>query len=473
MMISTVSTSAILATVILLTEPVLGYFRMSCSLIQMGRVDPVLSYGTVSQHVHKISGASNININSTYARLQEAACTSCEIQKDKSAYWTPQLYYEHANGTFEEVPNGGMAVYYLGRGVDAYGNPNATPFPPGFKMFSGNNNARTYDSETMTWGNSTYPPTEVANRVTFACLNYANEPPQTYNMSSTNCPDGLRAQIEFQSCWDGVNLFEEDQSHVAYLSQIDNGACPPTHPVLFPHLFFEVLYSTASIATDGGQFVFANGDLTGFGFHGDFINGWDIPTLTAAIPCLINDADGVIAECPALAPSDDLNFATDCVETSPIFPCEPVHGLISKLPGCIIPVGYGQTVTTADNTCPNPTVAACNPNYDNEPPVPYPGNSKWTNIGCYTEATNARALTGDSYVSSTNMTGESCLAFCAGFTYAGVEYSEECYCGNTRACLQSDVPLGESENLAEGCRQTALQIGNVGEVAMFVLNLVQ
>ena len=73
----------------------------------------------------------------------------------------------------------------------------------------------------------------------------------------------------------------------------------------------------------------------------------------------------------------------------------------------------------------NPTVAACNPNYDNGPPVYYPGNSKWTNIGCYTEATNARALTGDSYVSSTNMTGESRLAFCAGFTYAGVEYYEK------------------------------------------------
>lgn len=79
-----------------------------------------------------------------------------------------------------------MAVYYLGRGVDAYGNPNATPFPPGFKMLSGNNNARIYDDTTMTWGNETYPPTQVANRVTFACLNYENEPPQTNNMSSTN-----------------------------------------------------------------------------------------------------------------------------------------------------------------------------------------------------------------------------------------------------------------------------------------------
>ena len=42
--------------------------------------DPVISPGTVSQHVHKISGASNININSTYASLQEAECTSCEVQ---------------------------------------------------------------------------------------------------------------------------------------------------------------------------------------------------------------------------------------------------------------------------------------------------------------------------------------------------------------------------------------------------------
>jgi hypothetical protein len=42
-----------------------------------------------------------------------APCTSCEIQDDKSAYWTPQLYYQHANGSFEEVPNDGMTVYYF------------------------------------------------------------------------------------------------------------------------------------------------------------------------------------------------------------------------------------------------------------------------------------------------------------------------------------------------------------------------
>lgn len=42
--------------------------------------DPVISYGSVSNHVHKISGAATININSTYESLQESDCTSCSIQ---------------------------------------------------------------------------------------------------------------------------------------------------------------------------------------------------------------------------------------------------------------------------------------------------------------------------------------------------------------------------------------------------------
>lgn len=36
------------------------------------------------------------------------------MQKDTSAYWTPALYYQHPDGTFESVPNDGMTVYYVG-----------------------------------------------------------------------------------------------------------------------------------------------------------------------------------------------------------------------------------------------------------------------------------------------------------------------------------------------------------------------
>jgi len=50
--------------------------------------------------------------------------------------------------------------------------------------------------------------------------------------------------------------------------------------------------------------------------------------------------------------------------------------------------------------------------------------------GCYSEATNTRALSAKNTAAST-MTVEICAAFCSGYTYMGVEYSQECFCGNT------------------------------------------
>lgn len=49
--------------------------------------------------------------------------------------------------------------------------------------------------------------------------------------------------------------------------------------------------------------------------------------------------------------------------------------------------------------------------------------------GCYTEATNTRALTGTGYFDD-RMTIEKCAAACTNFKYFGVEYGRECYCGN-------------------------------------------
>ncbi|KAI4258413.1 MAG: hypothetical protein L6R42_005121 [Xanthoria sp. 1 TBL-2021] len=50
--------------------------------------------------------------------------------------------------------------------------------------------------------------------------------------------------------------------------------------------------------------------------------------------------------------------------------------------------------------------------------------------GCYSEGTNGRALSGTLTASDT-MTVEKCAAFCQGYAYMGVEYTSECYCGNT------------------------------------------
>ncbi|PTB46771.1 uncharacterized protein TrAFT101_003787 [Trichoderma asperellum] len=56
------------------------------------------------------------------------------------------------------------------------------------------------------------------------------------------------------------------------------------------------------------------------------------------------------------------------------------------------------------------------------------GKYNW--YGCYTEGTSARALAATTYADD-GMTLESCATFCAAYTYFGVEYSRECYCGNS------------------------------------------
>ena len=182
-----------------------------------------------------------------------------------------------------------MVVYYLGRGEN---RTNIKPFPPGFRMLSGDTGARSYDNGTLTFNPATYVGGKCANgtcsggsfvsgnkpngtyytgrplsdRVSFNCLD-SSPLPETPNIVRTNCANGLRAQIQFQSCWDGVNLYKSDNSHVAYMSQIDNGICPPGYPVQFAHLFYEVLYGVNDIKLDGGRFVFSQGDPTGESYY--------------------------------------------------------------------------------------------------------------------------------------------------------------------------------------------------------------
>ncbi|KAI1617496.1 WSC domain-containing protein [Exophiala viscosa] len=422
-----------------------AFWRMRCGTVQVGRVDPIISPGGVSGHAHTIAGASNINTTSTYDSLQASFCTSCEIQADKSAYWTPQMYYRHRNGTFEDVPHDGTVVYYLDRGNDV---ANIKPFPKGIRMLSGDAAARAYDNTTMTWDGSN----PVSGRVSFACLSSAEGIPETPALNQTDCDEGLRAQIQFQSCWDGVNLYKSDQSHMDYLSGVDNGNCSPTHPVLLPSLFFEVIYFPNEIdQTDGGYFVFGQGDTTGYGFHGDFLNGWDTTVLEAAMSeCMGPNAtnDGVTTACPALAAVDDQYFDINCPLQPPVID-EKVTGLLNVLPGCNPPTGGPARAT--QNICP------IQPYYENITNLDYknrsvatPGDviADWTYVGCALDDSTPRPLVGDYYTNATGMSIETCTAWCGqkGYYYAGLEDSSGCYCGsalnwpiqNQTVCTQQD-----------------------------------
>lgn len=65
-----------------------------------------------------------------------------------------------------------------------------------------------------------YTNTLEQNAVSFACLGTSTA--ETPGFPNIKCPDGLRAQIFFPSCWNGVDLDSPDhKSHVVYPSGTD------------------------------------------------------------------------------------------------------------------------------------------------------------------------------------------------------------------------------------------------------------
>ncbi|MCJ1402847.1 hypothetical protein MMC11_006068 [Xylographa trunciseda] len=70
--------------------------------------------------------------------------------------------------------------------------------------------------------------------------------------------------------------------------------------------------------------------------------------------------------------------------------------------------------------------------FQNNIQVPLPSNATipgYGYSGCYTDGPNGRLLSAKSYANGASMSIEACAAFCAGYTYFGTEYADECYCG--------------------------------------------
>lgn len=79
----------------------------------------------------------------------------------------------------------------------------------------------------------------------------------------------------------------------------------------------------------------------------------------------------------------------------------------------------------------------------------------YKSYGCVTEADQTRALTARSFVDS-GMTLERCASFCSAYTYFGVEYARECYCGDifgtgSVAAPAADCSMTCAGNATEFC----------------------
>lgn len=214
-----------------------------------------------------------------------ADCTSCGVTQDKSVYWAPSLYFQHADGTFESVEQvGGMLAYYFLFKDDANPGAGVKAFPPGFRMIAGDSLRRNYsvagldvkqqDPEKSLWvalGQTTQVDLE-QRAVGFNCLNYGRNPEGSLyrhylpdkGYLDANCADGVRIELMFPSCWNSKDLDSPNhRDHVGYPDLVMNGRCPPGFPVKLPGLFYETIWATNAFVGKAGQFVLSNGDING------------------------------------------------------------------------------------------------------------------------------------------------------------------------------------------------------------------
>ncbi|KEI38605.1 uncharacterized protein L969DRAFT_62718 [Mixia osmundae IAM 14324] len=430
----------LLLATLLLTTSTHAFWRMPCNNLLVERADPIVSPGKVASHVHTIQGGSNFGLSANFGSLRQSKCTSCLVTQDMSNYWVPSLYFQFANGTFQDVPQvGGMLVYYLQR--RANDSEQLFAFPDGFSMVAGTPSLRSY-ADTLE-----------QRAISFVCLAYTagKSYPQTSFIPPYDCPDGLRAQVFFPSCWDGINANSSDhKSHMAYPDGMDNGACPSTHPVRLVSLFYETTFSVTAFTSLRTQarnatqpFVFSTGDVTGYGFHGDFLNGWDKTVLQTAVSNC-NASSGVIEECSAFKfndPNAKCHHSPDVNEV--------VTGQLTALPGCN-PVTSGPAPATSC-TDPKPPstfngvgytggVPPTGANVTANQPSVVASASGFKYIGCGMDGVNGRSLPNQLISDqSGSMTIEKCMAAAASssYRYAGVEYARECWAGNVTQPAQA------------------------------------
>lgn len=101
-----------------------------------------------------------------------------------------------------------------------------------------------------------------------------------------DCPYGMKTDLFFPSCWNGQDLWKSDMSHMAYAQYNNAGPCPASHPVRLPAIMLEYTWLTSQVMPNtplAGNLVWANGDSTGFGIHGDFVDGWNTALLSQAL----------------------------------------------------------------------------------------------------------------------------------------------------------------------------------------------
>jgi hypothetical protein len=207
-------------------------------------------------HLHDFFGNRLTDAFSTGDTLLAAGranheVTTCIDAADFAAYWAPALYRDGVKLDPWEV----LVYYRNASDVDV------AVFPVGFGMIAGDASSQVPNKE-----------------VRWEC---SKPPLRSSNSEVPKCDRGdLQAVLKFPVCWNGVDLFTADGSHVRY------GPCRNSHPVRIPELTVIVKYPHDH---QDHQYHLASGHpMT---LHADFFNAWAPEVLTLLVSKCNNERE--------------------------------------------------------------------------------------------------------------------------------------------------------------------------------------
>jgi hypothetical protein len=259
---------------------VVGNVRTTCEFSHMNFDDPIVYPGQRNaSHLHAFFGNTGTHAGTTTESLTTSGNSTCRGGTlNRSAYWVPAIVDTRtgrpivpAATMHDGTPEHG---FYYKTGFSQIPFTSFQAPPTGLRMIAGDSKATTAQE------------THIAS---YSCSSGGS------GASIPSCPAGsfVTMHITFPNCWDGRNLDSPDhKSHMAYPVGGGGGTCPASHPVPIPQIMFNVHWAVRS-GDDTQSWRLSSDNYSGpggYSLHGDWWDGWDLPTMQTQVRNCLNAA---------------------------------------------------------------------------------------------------------------------------------------------------------------------------------------
>jgi len=262
---------------LLMSLRVSATFRTVCPTFASAMMDPVVTPGRASAHLHEIAGTIGF-ADTIHEDWMSLNATTCDETADHSNYWVPAMYRTDLGPTPVKLTAILQPYYEFSANDVPY--MDATGLANPLSMVTGNpHGGLASDNVWIEW--STRTPLRENGTVDSGRYGWVE--------SASNVKEVMLV-YRFPSCWNGMP-YAADQSHVAFTDRRTN-RCPGTHPRQFPRVRLEqrYIFDTVIAWTNfQAPFRFSSGDETTA--HGDVVLFWDQAVLSELIrSCTSNTA---------------------------------------------------------------------------------------------------------------------------------------------------------------------------------------